>query len=281
MSGLHVDVAGPGDGASVLLLHGGNVGGWMWGPVRSQLDSLHTLVPDLPGFGQSLDLGWSGIDDAADHLASTIREHAHAGRAHVVGISLGAAVALALVVRHPGLVRSVIVSGTPIRGLGPVMRVLTRVQLRLWKSVAYWSTLGRWYHLPPAVLETFIEKGIGLDPDAAPEVVRQVNAGIRDLVAQLDGCTVPTLGLAGSRESVVVTHALADLARAEHAVLRLAPGKHHVWNLQAPALFADAVRDWVEHGRPHPDLAPVPRSVARHARRIARRTRAAAERSTP
>ncbi len=140
MSSLHVDVAGPDDAESVMLLHGGNVGGWMWAPVRAQ-----------------------------------------------------------------------------------------------------------------------------------------VGAGVRELVAQLDGSPVPILGLAGSRESPVVTHALAEFARADHAVLRLARGQHHVWNLEVPQLFAQVVLDWVRHGTPHDNLVPVPRSVTRHARRIARRARAARE----
>ncbi|MDO9591558.1 MAG: alpha/beta hydrolase, partial [Microcella sp.] len=247
--GVHVDESGPADADSILFLHGGNVASPMWQLQREGLPEFHQLVPDMPGFGKSVDLGWTGLDDTVERLAGLIRTRAHGGTAHVVAISLGASVGLMLTARHPDLVRSALLSGTPIRGLGPVMRTTARVQLWLWKAVAAVTSIGRTGHEPPEAVTRLIEKGLGLEPSGATAVVNLVNGGLGRRVHEITGSPVPILGVAGSRESRVVTRALADFARADRAILRVAPGSHHLWIYQAPGLFTDAIRTWVAEQR--------------------------------
>lgn len=271
---LHVDESGPREAESIVFLHGGNVAGWMWGPQREALTEYHQLVPDMPGFGLSNEVPWRSIAETADRVATVIRERAHGGRAHVVGLSLGAVVGTLLVARHPGVVRSAVLSGAPLHGLGPFMSWLARAQLRLWHSAAYWATMGRGYHLEPDALERFVETGIGIDPRSARRMVEQVNTGVVDELGGLDGNPVPVLGVAGGAESRTVTGALRHYLRAERAVVRLAPGMHHVWNVENPRLFTDMVRTWIVEGRAHAQLEGVPAHLLATPRREARRARA-------
>lgn len=68
--GLHHEQDGATAGAeTVVLLHGGNLSGWMWAPQREALADRHLLVPDLPGYGGSRDLGLVSTTDAADRVA--------------------------------------------------------------------------------------------------------------------------------------------------------------------------------------------------------------------
>ncbi|WP_169079017.1 alpha/beta fold hydrolase [Microcella alkalica] len=255
---LHVDESGPRDAETVVFLHGGNVSGWMWGPQRDELTDFHHLVPDMPGFGLSNQVPWRSMAETADRIAAVIRERAHDGRAHVVGLSLGGLIGALLVARHPSAVRSAVLSGAPLRGLGPFMSWLARVQLKLWQSAAYWSTMGRGYHLDPETLKAFVEGGVGINPRSARRMVEQTNAGMVSELGGFDGNPVPILGVAGGRESRVVTGALRFFLRAPHAEVRLAPGMHHVWNVENPALFTAMVRAWVAEGRVHPELEAVP-----------------------
>ena len=273
MSPLHVDASGPEDADTIVFLHGGNVAGPMWLVQRDALSEFHQLVPDLPGFGQSVDLGWTGLDDTVERLAAVITERAHGGSAHVVGISLGASVGLLLAARHPHLVRSAFLSGAPIRGLGRVMRATARVQLWGWTSLAAVTSIGRADHEPPPAIKKLVQKGLGLDPPSARVVVDLVNGGIGTRIDELTGSTVPILGVAGARESRVVTHALADVARARRATLRVAPRGHHLWIYQTPELFTESIRTWVAEQRAHDQLAPVPRAVERRAHRLRQQVR--------
>lgn len=255
---LHVDESGPRDAETIVFLHGGNVSGWMWGPQRDELTDFHHLVPDMPGFGLSNQVPWHSMAETADRIAAVIRERAHDGRAHVAGLSLGGLVGALLVARHPSAVRSAVLSGAPLRGLGPFMAWLARVQLKLWQSAAYWTTMGRGYHLDPEALKAFVEGGVGINPRSARRMVEQTNAGMVSELGGFDGNPVPILGVAGGRESRVVTGALRFFLRAPHAEVRLAPGMHHVWNVENPRLFTEMVRAWVGEQRAHPELEAVP-----------------------
>lgn len=43
---------GRADAPTIVVLHGGGVGGWMWKPQIAQLEAgYHLLVPDLPEHG--------------------------------------------------------------------------------------------------------------------------------------------------------------------------------------------------------------------------------------
>lgn len=272
---LHVDESGPHDAESVVFLHGGNVSGWMWGPQRDAMPDYHQLVPDMPGFGESNAVPWRSMAETADRIASIIRERAHEGRAHVVGLSLGGIVGALVVARHPDVVRSAVLSGTPLRGLGPVMSWFSRVQLKLWQTAAYWTTMGRGYHLDSEALKKFVETGIGIDPRSARRMVEQTNAGMLSEIDGFDGNPVPILGLAGGAESRTVTGALRYFLRAPNAEVRLAPGMHHVWNIENPELFTETVRAWIVERRAHEELEAVPPHLLATPRRERERGRGA------
>ncbi|WAB84355.1 alpha/beta fold hydrolase [Microcella daejeonensis] len=269
---LHVESEGPTDARTIVFLHGGSVSGWMWAPQRAGLQEFHHLVPDLPGYGGSREVPWRTIVETADRVADVIRDRAHLdedgrARADVVGLSLGALVGAVLASRHPELVRSALLTGAPLRGLGPVMSWLSRVQLRLWSTAAYWRTRGRHYRVPSEAMAGFIESGIGIDPSSARRVVQQVNEGIEPMLPAVADAPVPLLGLAGARESRRIRSALGAIAEAPRSTVRLAPRMHHLWNLEDPALFTEVVRAWVAQGAVHARLEPVPRALLRPPRR--------------
>jgi pimeloyl-ACP methyl ester carboxylesterase len=96
---------GPEDAPAVVLLHGGGVGGWSWDPVLPHLAAYRCLVPDLPGHGSSRSADPFTMRGAADAVGALIRARAPAGRAHVVGLSLGAQVGIELLATSPSVVR--------------------------------------------------------------------------------------------------------------------------------------------------------------------------------
>src|SRR5215217_7226432 len=89
--------SGPASAPTIVFLHGGGIGGWMW---RKQVAAFeadyHCLVPTLPEQGQSSTGGEFSLASATQQVAELIHKHAHDGRAHLVGLSLGAQVGVAL-----------------------------------------------------------------------------------------------------------------------------------------------------------------------------------------
>src|SRR5215831_17693879 len=110
---LHIAESGPADAPSIVFLHGGGVAGWSWRPqVQAFQADYHCLVPDLPGHGQSDSDAPFSMTDAAAQVAELIHQRGHGGRAHIVGLSLGAQVGVALLAVAGRLVDRAVLTGT-------------------------------------------------------------------------------------------------------------------------------------------------------------------------
>lgn len=117
-----VDIAGA--GAPMALLHGVGADRGIWREVtRRMRDERRLIVPDLPGFGESAPLG-SGFDLAktADALAQALGDRV-SEPFDLVGNSLGGAVAVALALRHPSLVRRLVLVAPA--GFSPLPRLVS------------------------------------------------------------------------------------------------------------------------------------------------------------
>src|SRR4051812_33927449 len=101
---LFVRESGPVDGPTIVFLHGGLMSGWTWDPVVTRMQHYHCLVPDLPQYGKSFQLGPFDMGQAADAVAELIRVRVKTGRAHLVAFSLGAQVGVHLLATEPELI---------------------------------------------------------------------------------------------------------------------------------------------------------------------------------
>ncbi|MEV7128117.1 alpha/beta fold hydrolase [Streptomyces sp. NPDC093260] len=98
-----------GAGLPVVLLHAGFVDHTMWDeqiPVLAK--EFRVIAPDARGHGRSANA--SRPFRQADDLAELLR-HLGVGPAALVGVSMGAMIAVATALEHPELVRALVVSG--------------------------------------------------------------------------------------------------------------------------------------------------------------------------
>ena len=111
-----------GVGPPLVLVHGAGGSADLWDP---QLDGLadvaRVVAPDLPGHGRAPGQGKPSIAAYAEWLG-TFLGTLRAGRAVVVGHSMGGAVAQALALRAPGRLAGLVLIGT-----GAKLRVLPRL----------------------------------------------------------------------------------------------------------------------------------------------------------
>ena len=105
-----------GTGRPLILLHGGLGSGEMFGPILPALTQEHQVIlVDLQGHGRRADIDRPlDIRLMADDIAALI-EHLGLEKPDVMGYSLGGGVALMTAVRHPELVRRVVVVSANIR----------------------------------------------------------------------------------------------------------------------------------------------------------------------
>ncbi|TQL47146.1 pimeloyl-ACP methyl ester carboxylesterase [Homoserinimonas aerilata] len=253
---MHVLEAHDDADTSTLFLHGGNVAGWMWTEQVSGLPEHHCLVPDLPGFGASADLDWTSLADVADRLAELVRRRARGGRAHIVGLSLGAVIGTVLTARHPDVVRSAMLTGATLTGVTGATRTFGLLQLKVWEKRWYWAAQARTFQMPADTVDVFIETGMGIRRATAEAMMRELYDGVA--ASELDGLRgvrMPILALAGEREPRLAHNDLAELvSRSELVTARVVPGMHHAWNAENPELFNAVMREWLLDGRVHPEL---------------------------
>jgi pimeloyl-ACP methyl ester carboxylesterase len=110
-----------GSGPPLILLHGLSGSGRWWGRnVPAFASRFRTYAVDLPGFGASRRVRWSRQDDTVDWLADWIAAEGLLP-AHIVGHSLGGAVAARLAARYPDRLDRLVLVDAAIRqeGKGP------------------------------------------------------------------------------------------------------------------------------------------------------------------
>ncbi|CAL5869823.1 uncharacterized protein PFLUO_LOCUS4053 [Penicillium psychrofluorescens] len=97
-TGLSFAVHNPEGFETILLIHGGFSSRKDWDLVVPLLTAkdYHLLVPDLPSHGESVAIQPFNVELAAELLLPLIKTHAYNGKAHIVGMSLGAHVAASL-----------------------------------------------------------------------------------------------------------------------------------------------------------------------------------------
>ncbi|MBG6056563.1 pimeloyl-ACP methyl ester carboxylesterase [Salinibacterium sp. CAN_S4] len=239
-------------GETLLMLHGGTVAGWMWGPQVPAFGDYRILVPDLPGFGDSNELPWRSTAEAADALAAVLGEVP----AHVVGLSLGSTVAVHLASRHPRLVSSLFLASAQV---APPRRrdvLLGRLSLVAWNQRAFWAATAKAYGLSGDDAEQLIDTGLGIDVRTARAILEEVRLGIpSDVLATV---TAPTLAVAGSLDSATITGGSLDAVRdgIPGSLVATARGLHHQWNVESPDLFNAALRCWLDNGTVFSGLFP-------------------------
>jgi len=247
---MYVNESGPANAPTIMFLHGGGIGGWMWNPQVERLSDYHRLVPDLPEHGQSAGEAPFTMNDATARVAELIRTRAHGERAHVVGLSLGAQMTAHLLATAPEVVDHAIISSALTRPF-PGMSLLYPSVNWMYKMYrpfkdAAWLIRANMQSsgIPEQYFAEVREDTRLLTADALAHVLNE-NMRFR-LSTVLSKVNTPTLVLAGQKEYSLMHQSARDLVTAlPNAKAFLAPKLGHIWNLQAPELFTRTVRAWI------------------------------------
>ena len=218
----------------------------MWSEQAERLaQDFHVLIPDLPGHGSSADVPWLSIDDTAAQIAALIADRTATGRAHVVGLSLGGYVALALAASETRVVRSAIVSGVtvvPFPHAG-VMRMLGALIDPIARTDFMINVNARSLRIPSASREGYRAAA----KQVAAGTTKRVSADAMAYRLPAKLTDVRILAVAGEREHPLVLESLCVIAEQfPRGVAALARGAGHAWNAEQPELFTAMIRTWVE-----------------------------------
>ena len=250
---LYVQTFGSPEKPALVFLHGGGLSGRMWLPqIEALLEEYYCLAPDLPEQGKSAAITPFTLRGAVEQVAELIRTRTQ-GKACIVGLSLGGAVALSLLRTHPELVEKMVVSGTSTR-LGPVLGGISKAS----------AVLYRW--LSPEMLVKSSLKQFGIPAefedlfreDLKLGATEQFTIHFTDALMNLElpeKASRPLLVAVGEKETFVARRAARQLAESITGAQAVqVPGVGHVWNLQKPHLFTKMLRAWFTGSKLPSDL---------------------------
>lgn len=110
---------GPGDGPALVFLHGTRLTRAQWWPqLRRLSDTYRCVAIDLPGHGLLADRPFT-LEAAAAAVAAAIDATVPRRRAVLVGLSLGAYVAIEVAERYPERVGGLVLAGCSAEPIGP------------------------------------------------------------------------------------------------------------------------------------------------------------------
>lgn len=265
--GLYIQEFGSDTAPTIVFLHGGGVSGWMWQSQIEQLQDYHCLIPDLPEQGKSVNEKPFTIQDSAKRIAYLIKKQAHDGKAHVVGLSVGAQITLALLCIAPTLVDHAVVSSALVRPMLGGSLITPK-----WLALSY-----RWFIKPLKNSEWWIRLNMKYAAGISDEHYlpfsqsfrSMTETGFTNLMVEnqrfrlpkgLERVQVPTLVVSGSGEKAAIPQSVLDIAAAlptsqavevQHT-RQMSAAEEHNWALTAPELFTQTVRAWII-GEPLPD----------------------------
>ena len=251
-----------GAGPPLVLLHGFSGSARSMAGVAAALErEYETIAPDLPGHGRSVGAANAGgyrFEECVDALATTLVAAGHE-RAHWLGYSMGARLALACAVRHPERVASLVllagragIADTAEREARRVAdgALATRLEtngiedfVTEWLAQPLFGTLQR---LGPAFMADERRARLANDPRELAASLRALGPAAQPpLFADLPRVQVPVLLVVGALDTRFVTVARDLARRLPRAEVREIADAGHAAHLEQPVAFVAAVREFL------------------------------------
>ena len=253
---IHYGLEGPADAPVVMFLHGLGSSGDDWVHQTTALTDYRVLTVDLPGHHRSPSsrrrLSIEGMAATIERLLALLA----VDQAHVVGLSLGGAVALSLALRAPDRVASLVLVNTFARlrpaGLRAAARGAARLALALIAPMPWLAALVSREAFPAPHQAALRERAARrLTANSRRVYLGSLAALLRfDARARLGSVRCPTLVVAGALDRTVPLDAKTFMASAiPGARLEVVPDSGHVTAYDQPEVLNRLIRDHVARAR--------------------------------
>jgi 3-oxoadipate enol-lactonase len=229
-----------GSGPAVVLIHSLGASAQMWKPQVAALEGYSAIAIDCRGHGRSSANGRARAADAVADLKALL-DHLDVVQCHLVGIGMGAAVALLFNAEFPSMPRSLVLAGFSAKPPpGSADHVAATREALAYISMQEFGTQYAAQHLmftTPLEVQDEIADGIAkMDPKVYIDSMQStLPEDFTPLVAQVE---VPTLVIAGANDSAIPLASAEYLAGSiAKAVLKVIPDAAHMSNLDNAAEF--------------------------------------------
>lgn len=238
------------NGPAILLIHGFGADRLSWLANQQALAAAgRVFALDLPGHGESPPLAFGRLHDLAGAVENAI-ERAGLGPVHIVGHSLGGAVAIALASAWPDLVRSLALIASAGLGRGvdesflyayPKASSVEEMEALLRRLVARPRLIGR--SLAARALEQLRNPGVREGLTAIADELRRIDLVLAPALEVVARSSLPRIAIWGAADAIIPL----DLARirrfgAESLILEDAA---HLPHVESPRLVNERLLRWL------------------------------------
>ena len=245
---LYISEIGQENNQTIIFLHGGGVSSWMWEKQLEYFKNYHVILIDLPEHGESINEIPFTLAGAAKEVIEIIKNKAHNGKAHVIGLSLGAQVIVQMLSMEPEVIDSAVVSGTlvyPIMGtrlLKPLLKINDPFKNLDFMVKANMKNLD----VPFEYYEQFKKETKSCSVDSLTRILSE-NMSF-NIPKELDKVPTKTLVLVGQKERAVMhKSAKALLQTLPNSTGYVVNNMPHNWSLVNPELFNNVVKAFIEN----------------------------------
>ncbi len=247
---LSLDISG--SGKPIILFHSLLADSSSFAPLTEELVKTHQVISlNLPGFEGS-DFVGGELNTIADHIAQGIESLKLSEKPIFLGNGYGGFIALITSIRHPQLASRLVLADC-----GAMFSEPGRAAFRGMSAAAKEKGLGaiadvamrrlfapEFQEQNPDLVADRKKRFLSLDSETFHGACAAL-AGL-DIRDQLSKVTQPVLVLVGELDEATPSPMSVELhAGLPNAKLNILPGLAHVPQLQAPAIFMNAIRDFI------------------------------------
>lgn len=244
---LLVEHLGRGNPQTLVFLHGHRVSGWMWKDIVEELSSrYHCIVIDLPRCGVNREREFS-IDSFSDTLSKLIQKSVPNRRVHLIGVSVGAQVALQFVLNHSSLVESMMLNGVSIlsQKVGKQHEIAYRVNHSIKNSNIGIKNSMLELGVPDTFEREFTKETLYSPIDHLYEVEREMVSFSMNHVNM--SFKIPVMIAHGESEKKPVKRSVEQIATYFNYTQRVEiPDGRLYWMMEKPDTFVYMLRNWLE-----------------------------------
>jgi len=230
---------------TILFVHGAGGGQLTWSLQKGFFERYtHPIVIELPGHGESGGEGEQEIGRYAEHVHSLMRTLS-LPKSFLVGHSMGGAIVQTLVLRHPEVVKGIVLVGTGAR-----LRVLPAILEGIKSNFKETVPMITRYAFSRKAPQELIEKGIQQLMGVRPEVLHGdfLACDHFNTMEEVENIDHPTLIICGEEDELTpVKYSQYLHSRIKGARLEVLPKAGHMVMMESAETFSARVKAFVEN----------------------------------